>query len=199
MKKSIISYTVLFIFAFLFHWFFAEIYSMFTPFSFIVIYPVILIAIVVMTIWAVILVIKKWKAFRWKAAVPLIIMVLMVAVPFFIPFEKARVYTEFILYTRQRETVADMVASDPLFVDKTDAALPKKYRHLSCDGNIYIEKKTEDQLVIGFWVFRGLSVNGYSMVYYNSTQDEITLRRLIEDDISVMIQLNPSWYYVVTE
>lgn len=203
MKKSNLTYGCLFLFIFLFHWFLSELNSLLTPFLLIFIYPPILLLIVGMLVCSVILFTKKRKLFRWRALSSFLITVVLIVILLYFPFEKAKVYTEFILYTTQREKVVAMIADDPSFADprKRKMTLPLRYRYLSCDGEVVVVHKynKEEVLVVGFWVFRGLSVNGYSMVYYTSTGEEETIRHLTEDDILSLTKLNDYWYYVVTD
>lgn len=200
MRKAIAASLGIFIFMFLFSWYYAEIYCRITPFLLIYFYPVILIVIMGGLSYSIFFVVKYAHAFRWKATLPLTIVAATIGMMLFFPFEKAKVLTEFLLYTRQREAV---VASMKQVTSATgsfgDVVLPEHYRHLSCDGNVNLERNEENKLIVGFWVFRGLSINGYSMVYYNSTKDQDTLTHEIGEEVFSITKLNDEWYYVVTE
>lgn len=196
MNQVIVIYSVLFILIFLFNWSISELCCDLTIFSLLYIYLALLIVFIIAMVISIIIFVKIRRIYKWKAGFPLFTIILMIILILFFPFRKAKVYTEFILYTPQREKIVDMIAGGQAF---GNYSLPLKYRHLSCDGSIYIKRNSENKLVVGFWVFRGLSVNGYSMVYYNSTQDESIFRYLIEDDIRSITKLNSKWYYVVTD
>lgn len=130
--------------------------------------------------------------------IALAISVITIVMPFAFPFRDARVHLEFPIYENDRLAVIEMVKNEELTVDYIgNAELPKEYRNLSSDGNIFIYQNDEEQ-VVAFWVFRGMLSGSVELIY--SSQDEALIyQNETGHPITSITKLKDHWYLVDTD
>lgn len=116
----------------------------------------------------------------------------------FFPFRTARVKLELSAYEEERLQIIEMLENDAFEYDGTgNAELPKGYKHLSSDGNIYVYQNNDEQ-VVSFWVFRGM-LSGSVELMYSSQGEELIYANESGHPIAEIEMLKDHWYLVHTD
>ena len=130
--------------------------------------------------------------------IALAISVITIVMPFVFPFRDAKVHLEFPIYEKDRLAVIEMVKNEELTVDHIgNAELPKGYRNLSSDGEIFIFQNDEEQ-VVAFWVFRGM-LSGSVQLIYSSQDEALIYANETGHPITSVTRLKDHWYLVDTD
>ncbi len=126
------------------------------------------------------------------------IAVITIIMPFVFPFRDAKLHLEFPIYEKDRLAVIEMVKDEELTVDSIgNAKLPKGYRRLSSDGEIFIFQNDEEQVVC-FWVFRGM-LSGSVQLIYSSQDEALIYANETGHPITSINKLKEHWYIVNTD
>ncbi len=152
--------------------------------------------------WIVLLVLSIRKIKKDRAYINYItiaVLVLLYITIVFFPFREAKVKLELYAYEADRTKVVEMVKDYNIQLDEDgmDYVLPAEYKHLSSDGEVYLYENDERGQVIGFWIFRGLSIGGSAQLVYSSGDDGLV--RMNIEYIKYIEKLKDIWYYVETE
>lgn len=157
---------------------------------------ILLLIMIVCIIICIIMSIHKHN--KLQNLIAIVVAIVSVVLTFVFPFRTVRTDFEFRLYADERADIVEMVKNNELEIDKNgNASLPDGYKKVSSDGNIFIYRNDDEQ-VIAFWIFRGMLSGSVLLVY--SSQDE----KLIYDcetahPIIEVVKMSDHWYYVQTD
>ena len=179
-------------------WFSSELYQTFTPFLLIIPLAILFLVSIGLGVWTVIVLIKRIKAERLLAALPLIIFIFVVSIHQFVSFSLPKVRIEHALHAKNREVVVEAIQNNEYTDDGIgNIRLPFSRRFLSCDGEVYVYQNDEQGIVIGFWSFRGLLMNPFESVIYTSYPKPPTTSTLGCGELYTVKKLSEHWYWVV--
>ncbi len=160
------------------------------------IFTLLFIKLFLLIIWIIFLV-KIIKSFdKNKNKINILFGILLIGSIFslFFDFRFIKTKVEFTLYKKQRNIIIEKVKNNEFtyYFDK-NIKLPI-YKYVSSDGEIYVYRNDEEQ-IIGFWIFRGISSGNVELIYSSDGED------LIYDiknnsEIVKIIELEENWYYV---
>ena len=109
-----------------------------------------------------------------KDYLSLIVSIVTIVLIIFIPFRKIRTNVELNIYDKPRLEVINLVKNDKLKSDEhNNIVLPKKYKRVSASGEVHLYYKDEDNIVLGFWIFRGIVGSGTTQLIYTSFDDKL--------------------------
>jgi hypothetical protein len=154
-------------------------------------------AMVVVTgfFWSIVIAVKKLR-YRKKLSerlivlAPLLIEVLSVAI-FFLPLVDYKVKVDHALFTNQRlEFIENIRQRQP----PVSGAVKLPHWWLSEDGEAYVYR-SDDKLLVGFWVKRGMLSPSWTVVYTELDIPPVA-KDLHGDEIKDCIKLSPHWYYL---
>lgn len=186
---------VTFVLDFIFFWFSDMIFDRLFVFGMIPICIALLMLICGLII-AIIRIVKHRK--DKKNYIAFAIFVVTAITIMFFPFRTAKVKFELPVYEEKRLQIVEMVANGDLEYDGTgNAELPKGYKHLSSDGNIYVYQNNDEQ-VVSFWVFRGM-LSGSVELMYSSQGEELIYANESGHPIAEIEMLKDHWYLVHTD
>ena len=132
----------------------------------------------------------SWKE-RFISLLPLGIVVLSIVL-LFLPLTDWKVGVDHRLFSSQRMKFIDeiQVHNPPL-----SGAVKLPHWWLSEDGEAYVFNAEPEQLLVGFWVRRGMLSPSWIVVY--TVQDTPpTAEELHCDKVEVFSRLSPNWYYL---
>ncbi len=133
-----------------------------------------------------------------KSYLPIVISMITVLGIFVFPFREAKVNLELQLLDKARMEVIEMVKDDEIIPDRIgNAELPFGFRHISSDGNLFVYKNDEEQ-VISFWVFRGMLSGSVQLIYSSKDENLIYANETGHPIVSIEM-LKEHWYLVKTD
>lgn len=141
--------------------------------------------------------IKHITSEHFRAAIPLIILVITISLIAFVPSDIIKAKLEYELYSDKRMEIITSIQKNELSDDVIgNVRLPIKYRFFSSDGEVHIYENDADGTVVGFWVFRGIMTSPYTSVIYTSYDTMITCATLGGGEIYDILELGKHWYCV---
>ena len=133
---------------------------------------------------------RKKLSERLIVLAPLLIEVLSVAI-FFLPLVDYKVKVDHALFTNQRlEFIEDIRQRQP----PVSGAVKLPHWWLSEDGEAYVYR-SNDELLVGFWVIRGMLSPSWTVVYTELDIPPVA-KDLHGNEIKDCIKLSPHWYYL---
>ena len=158
------------------------------------IFTLLFIKLFLLIIWIIFLV-KIIKNFD-KNKINILFGILLIGSIFslFYNFRFIKTKVEFTLYKKQRNIIIEKVKNNEFtyYFDK-NIKLPI-YKYVSSDGEIYVYRNDEEQ-IIGFWIFRGISSGNVELIYSSDGEDLIYDIKNNSEIIKI-IELEENWYYV---
>lgn len=76
--------------------------------------------------------------------------------------------------------------------------LPSKYRKLSTNGQVYLYLNNENDIVLAFWISRGI-LSGSTQVIYTTGGEELIRSNELGQSITSITKLDDAWYYAITD
>lgn len=133
---------------------------------------------------------RKTLSERLIGLAPLLIEVLSVAI-LFLPLVDYKVKVDHALFTNQRlEFIEDIRQRQP----PVSGAVKLPHWWLSEDGEAYVYR-SNDELLVGFWVIRGMLSPSWTVVYTELDIPPVA-KDLHGNEIKDCIKLSPHWYYL---
>ena len=133
---------------------------------------------------------RKKLSERLIGLAPLLIEVLSVAI-FFLPLVDYKVKVDHALFTNQRlEFIENIRQRQP----PVSGAVKLPHWWLSEDGEAYFYR-SNDELLVGFWVIRGMLSPSWTVVYTELDIPPVA-KDLHGNEIKDCIKLSPHWYYL---
>ncbi len=192
-KKLLLLQLVLCLFCFLDNWYKDFIVSRFT------IFPQIFIRFVL-----IILFFKLFrKSLKYLKSKSIIIKLLsyglfmITIILSFYDFRLIKAKIELNLYEKERIFIINEVKNNNYsYYFENNIKLPI-YRYTSADGEIYVYKNDEDQ-VIGFWIYRGIMSRSIELIY-SSKGEKLIYETTGGHPVNKIIKLKEHWYYVIKD
>jgi len=197
MKKYmlLISSILVFVLAFIYRWYFDQLVD--SLFVFALIPGILLFASFVICFGFNIAILYKERTFI--NIISLCALILTCVITLFFPFRKAKINFELELYEEKRNEVINLVKNNKLEVDVNgNAKLPKNLKMVSTSGEVLIYQSDENNIQIGFWIFRGVQ-SGSIILIYSSNGEELIRNNETGHTINIIEKLKDNWYYVETD
>lgn len=160
------------------------------------IFTLLFIKLFLLIIWIIFLVkiIKNFDKNKIKINILFGILLIGSIFSLFYNFRFIKTKVEFTLYKKQRNIIIEKVKNNEFtyYFDK-NIKLPI-YKYVSSDGEIYVYRNDEEQ-IIGFWIFRGISSGNVELIYSSDGEDLIYDIKNNSEIIKI-IELEENWYYV---
>ena len=116
-----------------------------------------------------------------------------------LPNNQIKAYLTFKGYESMRLEVIEMVKNKEIIPDEyRNAKLPRKFKKLSSDGEIYIYQNDDEGQEISFWVIRGF-LSGSEQLIYATGSGEMIYKNRTGHPIKSIDKIKENWYYVVTD
>lgn len=178
-------------------WFFSELYQIFTPFFILIPFGLLFLITIGLGVWAAVLLVKRWKTEKYKAAIPMVLFVCILSIYRFASFVLPKVRLEHVLYEDDRDAIVADIRNNEYTDDGIgNVNLPFDRRYLSCDGEAHVYQNNEQGTIIGFWSSRGLVMNPFQSVIYTSYAKPPTPSSLGCGKIYGEEKLDENWYWI---
>lgn len=123
-----------------------------------------------------------------------IILILNIVLVIFFPFRIVKTKYEFNKYKKARLTIINKIYNNELIAKDRNIVLSDDYKKYSASGEVYLYLKNENNIVVAFWIYRGMMSGSVQLIY--STNEELLLKS--NQYIEKVIKLDENWYYVET-
>lgn len=139
--------------------------------------------------------IRKTKIKKQKIGI--IILILNIFVFIFFPFRFMKAKYDTYIYEKDKLQIVELVKTNYIKPNNVGIAkLPNKYKNLSLGNEIMIFYNQKNEVVVGFFVFRGIMSGSCFIVY---TDGEKNLLEKNIDYLQKMEKIKDNWYFVITE
>lgn len=199
MKKYIlllISFIIMII-SFINGWFRDSLFNSLFIFS-LLIDLVILVSYIICFIFSIIRIVKKKELIN---LITLGILIATVILVIFFPFRIYKTKIEFKIYEKEHVQIINMIKNNELKDDGIgNIELPNKYKKFSSSGEVYLYQNENENLVVGFWIFRGMHSSTTTELIYTTGGEELIKNNKIwsTNPIKNIIKLEDNWFYVIT-
>lgn len=180
-----------FLIVFLLTWFSSEITELITPFLmiFVLLIQVLLVVGIFITNIVMTIALLTTKKANISIILPVIVCPILTMGLLSFPYGTAKVNLEHFLFEDARlKIVEDYKNGQPLDIPF----------YVSVGGTVVAKKLENDEVIVGFWVYRGMA-SSFSLVYYTSVDsvDAIGYGTFSSDtDILSTRKIAPHWYYM---
>ena len=195
-KYSLLISSILFsICSFLFYWYTNNMNLL----LWIVLFFIIFILFIIITIKSITDLHSKKGDKILTAFISIVILSITIIFHFNFPYEMAKINVEWNKYKKARYEVVELAKNDKLgFIgDTKSAVLPDKLKKVSQTGEVLVYQNDGENLVVGFWVNRGM-LGGSKLLIY-STGGKKLIKENETHNIENIKKINDNWYYVVTK
>ena len=179
--------------------FFAFWYSdWFSPVLWLLAVPVLLLLLVCFVLLLVLNIRMIVKRKTWVSAAGVAVLVLMAVTLLFFPFRDAKMKLDLVRYDDERMEIIGKIKDGQLRPRDSlgNVELPPGYKRISSSGEVFLYQNNEEGQVIGFWIFRGLSIDGSIQLIYSTGGEELIWENVYP--IETIEPVKENWYYVVT-
>lgn len=159
---------------------------------------VILISYIVCFVFLIIK-IKQKKEFIYFITLGILMVTILLTM--FFPFRICKTKVEFKLYEKDRLQIINMIKNNELKNDGIgNIKLPNKYKKTSSSGEVYLYQNDNENIVLGFWIFRGILSSTTTEIIYSTGGEELIKNNKIwnTNPIESIIKIEENWFYVIT-
>lgn len=186
---------LLFILCFLYNWYCDIILQML--FSLIAI-PIIILFLIY-NIFLILTIINIVRTKKKSSIIALIIYIIIPLFSLFFPFRECRVNLEMVLYKNEREGVITKIKNRDYVSDENgNVELPRRLKKVSTSGEITVYENDDDDVLICFWIMRGVLSGSVQLMYYSS-DESLIYKNETGHKITYVEKLKNNWYWVETE
>lgn len=159
---------------------------------------VILVSYITCLVFSIIRIIKDKEFINLITLGILIVTVILVI---FFPFRICKTKIECKFYEKERVQIINMIKNGKLKDDGIgNIELPNKYKKISSSGKVYLYQNEDENVVVGFWIYRGILSSTTTELIYSTGGEELIKNNKIwnTNPIENIIKLEDNWFYVIT-